>query len=93
MEYILIAWFSMLETDTNIGNNAFGYGYGFATSISQEFDSEAACNNAGQALLRKGVGTDGKPRGFGAPTPSWKFICVPKGDPQLATEDDDAKTD
>ena len=46
MEFVLIAWFSLIGTEDYGGN--YGYGYGFTTSITQEFYSEEACENAGQ---------------------------------------------
>ena len=49
MEFILIAWFSMMDI---ADNSDTAYGYGFATSIVQEFNSEQACSKAGWKLQR-----------------------------------------
>ena len=85
MEYILIAWFSMMDMDSNTNVSDSAYGYGFATSIVQEFNSEQACTNAGQSLQRKGVNTEKNTRAAYQKLPKWNWVCVLKGE-QLAAQ-------
>ena len=49
MEFILIAWFSMVDSDAVIGREV---PFSLATSITQEFNSQEACESAGQALQK-----------------------------------------
>jgi hypothetical protein len=44
---------------------------GYATSVSVEFESMAACQSAGLALQEEGA------KGKGTNV-TWRFVCVPK---------------
>ena len=80
MEFILIAWFSMMDMgETTTNDYASAYGYGIATSIVHEFNSEQACTDAGQSLQEKGVNTQKNGRGRQR-LPTWNWVCVPKGE-------------
>ncbi len=78
MEYILIAWFSLAQFDEPSSDTA--YGYSMATSITQEFNSQKACEAAGTALRRKGVNTDMEHKIGIQPKAKWNYICVAKGE-------------
>jgi hypothetical protein len=58
MKYVLIAWF-VVSGDTA------------GTSVSAEFDSLQACQQAGVALQQEGDQGAGK-------NVTWRYICTPK---------------
>ena len=78
MEFILIAWFSMAHSDTSIAPNASKTPFSLATSITQEFNSQEACESAGLALQKTGVKTTYKSN-YGMFQPEWNWVCSKKG--------------
>ena len=74
MEFVLIAWFSLFDFDDTALTSDALYGYGFATSISQEFNSREACESAGKTLQKTKVNTDSQRNNSRAARPSWNWV-------------------